>query len=191
MSTNCTLSKLGNVRKKLEDIIQKRQMAHISFVNPEMSNLNGFPLRLGSRLLLFQFIYDFHFDGYYIIDISSIKAIRSNKYERFFEKMLDAEGMIEHIADPECCDIQDWKSALRSLNSTGENIIVEWMDDGELVFFIGKVARFNKNYASFRQFDAVGKWIAPWPIPYDNIVDIQFRNKYINIFSKYVKPYKP
>jgi len=191
MNVNCTLSKLDNVRKKLEDIIQKRQMAHISFVNPEMNNLNGFPLRLGSRLLLFQFFYDFHFDGYYIVDISSIKAVRSNKYERFFEKMLKSEGMLEQIADPGCCDIQDWKSALRSLNSTGGNIIVEWMDDGELVFFIGKVVRFNRNYASFRQFDAVGKWLPPWPIPYDNIVDIQFCNKYINIFSKYVKPYKP
>ena len=190
MSTNCTLSKLDNVRKKLEDIIQKRQMAHISFANPEMYNLNGFPLRLGSRLLLFQSINDFHLDGYYIVDISSIKAVRSNRFERSFEKIFKAEGLIERIVNPEWCELQDWKLALRSLNSAGENIIVEWMDEGELVFFIGKVVRFNRNYASFRQFDTKGKWWPSWPIPYDNIVNIQFRNEYINIFSKYVKPYK-
>ena len=177
---------MTDIRQQLAPLIRQRRQAQITFAHPEERTLNGFPVRLGCKLLLLQSLTDFHLDGYYIVNASDIKHLRSNKFERFFEKALRAEHQMEHVADLKGIALQDWQSALRTIRTTGENIIVEWMDDGELVFFAGQIARLNQKSLSFRQFDAAGKWWPPWPVPYDNIVNIQIRSEYINVFSKHV-----
>jgi hypothetical protein len=181
---------MTDIRKQLAALIRHRRQAQITFANPEADTLNGFPVRLGRKLLLLQSLVDFHFDGYYIVNAADIQHLRSNKFERFFEEALRAEHQVEHVADLKGIALQDWRSALNAIRPTGENIIVEWMDDGELVFFAGQIARLNPTSLSFRQFDAEGKWWPPWPVPYEAIVNIQIRNEYINVISKHVKPWR-
>lgn len=171
-------------------ILKERRQAQITFAHPEAGAVNGFPVRLGRQLLLLQALTDFHLDGYYIVDVARIQSLRSGKLERFSEKVLRAQQQMEHLADLRGIALQDWRSALRNIQSTGQNIIVEWVDEGELVFFAGQIVRLNQKTFSFRQFDAAGKWWSPWPVPYDSILDIQLENEYINVLSKHVKPWR-
>lgn len=111
---------MKDVREQLTALIQKRRQAQIALHNTKVYNTNGYPLRLGKQLLLVQSISEFHLDGYYIFDVSSIKSVRSNKYERTFERILRAEGQTSQVADLPGITLEDWRSALRDLKALNE-----------------------------------------------------------------------
>jgi len=58
-------------------------------------------------------------------------------------------------------------------------------------FVIGRIENIYKKFAYVHHFDADGIWQeAPYRIPYSEITNITFKNRYVTVFSKYVSEYE-
>jgi hypothetical protein len=110
-------------------------------------------------------------------------------YERFIEKISREEGWLEQIGDSPAVDINNLRSLLQSLMGMGKHIIVESEEPGNDAFYIGKLTGVNKSEILMLCFNALGKWdSAPQRILYDQITKVRFEEKYINTYTKYLKP---
>src|SRR5205085_4534067 len=111
---------------------------------------HGFILGLGSELVLFQNCEEFTLDGYTVIQISDITSLRSNKYERFSEKMLKSEGTYDEVGIADDLNLDSWQALLQGLKKLNKNVIIECEvgDEDEDDFFIGRLVRVNRKSVS-------------------------------------------
>jgi hypothetical protein len=177
------------MQEKLKKIQDKKHLAKIRRDKIDHYVYHGFILGLSSELVLFQSCEEFTLDGYTVIRINDITSLRSNKYERFFTKMLKSEGTLDEVGIAHSLNLDSWQSLLQDLKKLNQNVIIECEvgDEEEDEFFIGKLIRVNRKSVSLLYFSALGKWDdEPTIIPFDEITKVRFDEKYINVFSKYL-----
>ena len=177
------------MQEKLKKIYDKKQLVQIKREKIAHHNDHGFILGLSPELVLLQNCGEFTLDGYSVIQISDMTSLRSNKYERFFEKMLKSEGTFDEVGIAHSLNLDSWQSLLQGLKKLNKNVIIECEvgDEEEDELFIGKLTRVNRKSVSLLYFSALGKWDdEPTIIPFDEITKVRFDEKYINVFSKYL-----
>ena len=158
---------------------------------PGLHNINGFIHGASDSLVLIQQLNDFLWDGYSIIRVSDIVECCSDKQERFFEKVLAAEGLLDQRRYDKAISLQDIRSALSNFKDSGEKLIIECesihsVDDDE--FHIGQISDLDKDSVWILEFNAEGEWEQDaTDISIDRITRIQFDTPYIRIFSKYLR----
>ena len=129
---------------------------------------------------------DFIFNGYSIYrfkDVTKVK-IKNDKCD----EMLRKEGLINTLAVPDV-DITNWQSVFEGLLVIGQNIIIEkqTIDDEDSEFVIGNIEQIYKHFVYVQHFDADGVWQdEPYKIPYAEITNVIFANRYISVFSKHI-----
>jgi hypothetical protein len=160
----------------------------------QKESLNGFLIELSTQFGVMHCFHDFMPDGFSLFRIADVTSVRSNKYERFWDKMLRAEGLLGGLTNPPNVDLKTLPRALNSIASAVDELIVEcerqrnaddaWLSDK---FFIGRAIEINKEDVLFVEFDALGRW-EKWPtaIPLDEITLVQFDTPYINHFRKHL-----
>lgn len=174
------LKRLNLIREKQHQVQIKREGIAEVFIN-------GYVLSVSPSFVLIHNAENFLLDGYSVIRTSDITNIRSNKYERFSERVYRAEVLANQIGIDFDVALDDWQSVFRSLKKTGLNVIIEHETLENDDFYIGKLVRINKNSVSMLYFDASGKWDeAPVNISYEDITIVRFKERYIEIFSKYL-----
>ena len=147
-----------------------------------------FPLIVGERLFLSAEEEDFILDGYSVRRIKDIVSVRIANHK--YQEMYVEEGLIDQLNTPEI-NILDWKSVLISLQTIGDNIIIERESDNEddQYFAIGKIEKVLSKKVLFKAFDAEGIWEDElWEIPFSEITSVSFGKRYITVFSKYLPP---
>ena len=147
---------------------------------------NIIPLAANDKLFLAAIEDDFIMDGFAVYRFKDLmKAkIKNDKCD----EILRSEGVFDKLDIPDI-DISSWQTVFESLKATGENIIVEKqsLDEDEWEFVIGRIEDIYKKFAYVRHFDADGIWQdEPYRIPYTEITNITFKNRYVTVFSKYV-----
>jgi len=154
---------------------------------------HGFVLACGGEWVLLRQFSDFHPDGLTALRVRDITEIRSGEYERHWERMLAAEGLLAPIEPPGEVDLDDVSRLLRGLQRRGRNVIVECEDahDDLEDFYIGEIFSVDGESLHFANFDAMGRWdAAPKVIPLGEITQIQIDTPYADTFSKYLEgPY--
>jgi hypothetical protein len=176
------------MQEKLFKAQSKRQMVRIERAALLDKYDHGFVLAVSPELVLIRNAVDFTIDGYSVIRISDITSYRSGRYERFIEKIYREEGWMGEIGESPSVDITNLRSLLHSLMGSGKNIIVECERPGDDAFYIGKPVGVTKAGVSMRCFDALGQWdSSSQQIVYDQITKVRFEEKYINIYTKYLK----
>lgn len=152
---------------------------------------NGFVQGLGEKLVLIQKFHDFYVEGYSILRVKDIKRVRSGKHERFWEKMIRAEGIMQRVGISYEVPLESYRSIFDFFCGRGQHIIVECEsrtteDDSE--FLIGLLHSVYDESASILNFDALGNWDEePTEVAYNDITQVQFDTPYINTISKYLK----
>ncbi len=145
---------------------------------------NLIPLILNDRLFLAIEEDDFIFDGYSIYRFKDMTEVKIKN--DMCDEILRNEGLTSKIVIPNI-DISNWKTVFESLKCINENVIIEKQIDGtdeDEEFVIGRI---EKNFAYVWKFDADGIWDdSPIRVPYSEITNITFGNRYVNIFSKYL-----
>lgn len=153
--------------------------------------INGFIHDVSKGLVVLQQFHDFYCEGYTIIKLSDVSDLRSDEHERFFERMLNAEGLLDQIEYKRIIPITDFVASLSYFVKNNENIIIECEsleNPADDEFYIGKVSEIEGNDAWFIGFSALGEWEKEEvAIKIANITRIQFNTPYINIFSKYLE----
>jgi hypothetical protein len=180
--------KKSEIREAIKGYVEICQQVHIDRSRIDLNALHGYPLVLGQKLLLVQYLDDFQFDGYMIVRIKDITSVISGDSERFSEFILKEEGIFNEIKNPQITNCDTWEIVINELKAIGKNIIIECEDIDEGKFYIGKIIEVTKNAVSFLYFDGVGKWDdASTIIYFKDITSIKFEDRYTTIISKYVK----
>ena len=145
----------------------------------------GFVLAASDELMLMQEIYDFTPDGYAIVRLRDVTAIRDGESERFDERVLEGEGV--RVAPPQSAiDVASWRTVFASL-AGGEwpLVLVESESDGDV--WVGRVLGAGDTAAWFHYVSPVGVWDAePEEIDYDDVTLVRFGDRYTTVLARYV-----
>ncbi|PWK67060.1 hypothetical protein LX99_04918 [Mucilaginibacter oryzae] len=152
---------------------------------------NGYILGFSDNLLLIQQTHDFNVDDYAILPISQIQKIRFNSADKYFDKIMRWENRTGAVGIKHTVDIDNWRSAFKSLKELGLNVIAECEAEEIDSFTIGPIAKVGKKLIHITYFDAAGHLDdEPTSINYESLTRVVFDSEYINIFSKYLRKHK-
>lgn len=178
------------MRERLLEFVDARTKVRLTRGFPSEPLHNGFVLALGREWVLLHQFHDFYPEGYTAIRVKDITDIRSGEYERHWERMLAAEGLLDKVAVHNGVSLENVSQMLRSLQAFGHNVIVECEDRAEDVedFYIGQILSVDEDSVSFANFDGLGHWDdLPDAIPFEEITKVQFDTPYVQTFSKYLE----
>jgi hypothetical protein len=150
---------------------------------------NGFLLAVGREWVLIHQFHDFYPEGFAALRVKDLTDVRSGEYERHWERMLTAEGLLDRLAAPAGVSLEDTSALLESLRTRGQNVIVECEDPEEDCedFYIGQIDSVGEGSVRFANFDGLGRWDADLhTIPLAEITRVQFETPYVRTFSKYL-----
>ena len=154
---------------------------------------NGFVLALGREWVLLQQFHDFYPEGYTALRVRDITNVRAGEYERHWERMFAAEGLLDQIGVPGALPLDETSRMLTALQQRDQNVIVECehSDEDMEEFHIGQILSVDAGSVGFANFDALGRWDdAPHVIPLRKITTVQFETPYVRTFSRYLEgPY--
>ncbi len=149
---------------------------------------NGFVVGVGQRWVLFAPFHDFYAEGFEVVRLEDITALRSGEYERHWDRMLQHEGALDHLGSPPEVPLDDIGQLLRALKQAGHNVIVECEDQEEEDFFIGEILDVGDRMLKFANFGGLGNWDEqPDDIPLTEVTRVQIGTPYVRTFSKYLE----
>ncbi|MEO3407199.1 hypothetical protein AAFN85_24995 [Mucilaginibacter sp. CAU 1740] len=152
---------------------------------------NGYILDFSDNLILIQQTDDFKLDGYAILPISQVQKIRYNRSEKYFNKIMQWENRLETLGIKYPIDLDNWRSAFKSLKALDLKVIAECESEVIDSFTIGPIAKVGKKLIHITYFDAAGYLDdGPTSIDYESLTRVAFDSEYINIFSKYIRQRK-
>lgn len=178
-----------NIRKNLKSYLENKKYCkiHRKIGKVSIARKNGYVVDLSDDFVLIQEVDDFKICGYIVIPIKSISEIICNKNEKFFDKIMESEGLKQKIKNKHKINLKNWKTIFKSIKNLDFNVIVENEVPDDETFDIGPIIKINSTKMKIRYFNAQGVINAELTkIPYNKITLVNFDDSYINIFSKYL-----
>lgn len=177
---------------KFQELVENHTVIRLRPKFPPEETLHGIPLAATERLVLLQEVQEFHLDGYTVVPMTNVLALRSGRAEQTIQRILTAEGVYQRAGMPYELVLDDFSALFRSLKKLGKCAIVELLPedvrDAPAGFFIGSVVGMSNRSVALRHFDALGRWASePSIVPYDMIKWVTFDTEYINVFTKYLQ----
>ncbi len=108
----------------LRDHIKQRDLVSIRRAKVDANSMQGFLLAYSEDLLLLQYVFDFHLDGYLVVRRRDISELKSGKTNQFQKKLLEEEEVFGKVDFGFRLPIASFESLLSSLPSQ-EIVIVE------------------------------------------------------------------
>jgi hypothetical protein len=133
---------------------------------------------------------DFIFHGYNIIPMKTIRKIRYNKSDQFYDFITKSEypESAFRLNDDLKIDLSSWETIFESLQRADKVIISECERDKHQYFAIGKLAKIDEKAIFINYFDAQGKLDEePVEHKFKWITKITFDDNYSKVFSKYIR----
>lgn len=89
---------------------------------------------------------------------------------------------------PHKINLTNWQTIFKSIKSIDLNVIVECENPNIDTFTIGAIVKTTKKLVHILYFNADG-FIdeTPTSVDYDSITKVMFDDRYINVFSKYIR----
>jgi len=177
--------------EKLQELVQLRRAIRIRPKYATDQAIHGFPLVVSEQFILIHEINDFHLDGYTVIPLRNLYAVRSGKAERMIERVFTGEGAFDKITVPEEVRLDSFRDLFRSIQKLGKLVIVDSVEvDGETMeedSFIGKIVGMSPRSVAILNFNGAGEWeTEPTVVSYKQIKWVTFDNEYVNTFAKYL-----
>ncbi len=178
---------------RFQELVETRKVIRLRPKFPPDETIHGIPLSASEQFVLLQEVHEFHLDGYTVMPLANVLAIRSGKAEEKIQEVLTGEGVFQKAGIPYELSLDTYAALFRSFKQLGKNVIVELLPEGprdepEQGFFIGRVVGMSARSVAILHFDAVGRWSSePSVVPYDMIKWVTFDTEYINVFSKYLR----
>jgi hypothetical protein len=162
-------------------------------VNRQVSDYNykyswGYIIDYSDNYVLMQEVEDFLTKGYLIFPKESIKSIRFNNYDKYYDKIMIWENQIDNVKKKYNLDLTTWSTIFKTIKSTGLNVIIEDENPDNESYYIGSIIKTTKNAVHINYFDAKGLLDNfNTKINFDKITIVNFDDHYINTFSKYLR----
>jgi len=177
--------------EKLKELVQLRKAIRIRPKFATDQTIYGFPLVVTDQFMLLHEIHDFHLNGYTIIPLPKLFAVRSGGRERTLERILAEEKVLDKVGCPYNLNMDSFHGIFKSIQALAKNVIVETVEvDGNMLderYMIGKIVGMSARSVAIMNFDDTGKWdTEPTILAYKQIKWVTFDSEYINTFSKYL-----
>ena len=180
--------------KQYDDVIKahidkKDYVKIMRTVTEGSADIRGFILQMSKGFLLIQKAEEFFLNGYSIIKKDHFDAIRCNKFDRAFKRMLKAEGILDtDYGIKNKVRLKDWKTIFENLMKDDYHVIVECEDLKDPLFVIGPIRKVNSGSVNIQYYDPTGLLDRKVTnVKYKDITLVKFDERYINIFRKYLR----
>jgi hypothetical protein len=131
---------------------------------------------------------NFSLQGVIVIPNSDIKTVRYNKYDRYYDFVMESEGEKNALKKYTIHKAHTWLDVFTFLKDEDKYVIVELEKSENKAFIIGEILSIRPKNVRIRYFDAAGNWDAkPTKVRYSDITKITFDDRYIQVFRKYIK----
>lgn len=152
---------------------------------------SGYIVDYSNHFILLHQVDDFAVDGYLIFPVQSVKKVRMNSNDKYYDKIMRAEELIDKIENKHKPDLSGWTNVFRSIKKAGFNVIVRNEDPEDDTFNIGPITKVTDKAVYIRYFDAQGFFRDKSDkITWNYITLIEFDDRYSNTFSKYAREKK-
>jgi len=178
---------IENNKKIVEECIISKNIIHIEREDIDYHVLEAIPIDINSKFLLFQYIYDFYFDGFKLICLDDITSIERGEIEKFHDKVVKEEEKTINAEEVSNINIKDWKSFFQSIFEIGKmiDISLEWKEKGR-AFFVGKVVSVSESSLELLEVYPEGTWYKETTsISYEDITMVSFNSNFCNMLGKY------
>lgn len=147
---------------------------------------NGIPLQVTDELLLIATLDQFRFDGFAVFRWEEIAALHAGDNERFFERVLRSEGIMERFPKPGPVRLDAWATVLDHIRAHHRFVIIECEKLSAPTFHIGELAEVSVDAAFVRYVQANGiKDASPTRIALDDITMVRWAEHYLEMYGKY------
>lgn len=178
-SNNRTKINPVKIKPKSFVSVQRRQ---------DLCALNGAFLRESRNWILIQNIEDFRIDGYSLIHKMLVQKVRQSSGDKYYQSILIKEGIAKRIKELPRLEIEEIGQSLLYFHKQESPVIIECDLIGTWPFSIGFIEAVRENDFDLRHFDPEGKSEKkPRKIKFAHIERIGFKERYCEIFGKYLK----
>ncbi|MFK7905378.1 MAG: hypothetical protein AB8B69_09650 [Chitinophagales bacterium] len=179
-----------NIQKKIEKHFNEKKFSRITrkiSKNWEVFS-RGYIIAYSDSFIVIQETEDFKLLGLNILPIKDIVKIRYNQHDKYYDEIMGWENEKEKIElNPEV-NLSSWKDVFESLQEKQKNIVVECESSKINSFTIGSIMNITNKSVHILYFDAAGFLDkGPTKIKFKNISKVMFEDRYIDIFSKYLR----
>lgn len=173
----------------LEPNAGTRRKVRIERNRPSNRLLNGYVLDCESGLALIHAFDDFEPDGYAIIRECDIVSVRQGKYEAFWDRMLETEGLLGGLDQAPALDLSCMRDAIGSAIMYYPFLAIRCEDEcsPKEDFYFAQWHGDTRTHIRLRCVDGLGRWEEPDPVPLDDITLVEMGTPYLTRFAKYVR----
>jgi hypothetical protein len=146
----------------------------------------GLPLMMSDDFVLLRALRDFYFDGFVVVRLRDITAVRSGEMERFMERVMRAEGFFDNLRPPKPLLLRSWRTVLEGVRAHYRFAIVECENASDDGFYLGEIAEVDDDQMALFYIQANGvRDVVRTEIPLDEVTVVRFDDPYVNLFGKY------
>ncbi len=174
------------IAEALHRAVERGEKVQIERLGLENEHWNGFPLVANDDFVLMRSLHDFTLDGFAVLRVRDITAVRSADTERFFERVLRAEGLLDDLTPPRPVLLRSWRSVLESVRAHYRYAILECeaVDSGD--FVLGEVVSVDDDAVSLRYIQVNGTRERELTrVALHDLTLVRFDERYVNYFGKY------
>ena len=172
-------------RDYIDRLIADRTLVSIRRKRVDSRSIQAFPIAVSQRLVLLQYVYDFHIDGFMLLrlrDISDWKIGDTNNFQR---RLLQEEGLFDQVQFDFRAPIESCPDFLRSLSPT-ELVIVESERTDPPEMHIGTVASADSRTVAINYITGIARREdEPRQIAVRDITSCQIRTNYIGFYQRH------
>lgn len=175
---------------KIKDFYENQKFARITRnVAEDWDEISlGYIVDFSPEFIVLQECDDFELKGYNILPIKDFKEIRFNNNDKYYDKIMSLENEKKNFGIKTKLDLTDWKTIFKSLRKNKRNVAVECENPEIDTFTIGPIKRITEKNVFIQYFNATGILDEkPTKVELKNITKILFDDRYIDIFSKYLR----
>ncbi len=156
-------------------------------IDPE-SRYTGFPVWLSDSLLLMTNIYDFHDEGYVLLQTADLTEVTA-KDSDFYEQICIREGLGEKVSLCPIKKVGSYSEALRQFTNYPGYISIHCENEQDMPqYFLGRIDSLEETGVKFASLGCDGEWdTAPEFILYDKITMLAWDDYYAKMFYHYCK----
>jgi len=157
-----------------------------------IDRIGGYIVDYSDHFLVLQESDDFLLKGYKVVPIETIAKIRHNHIDEYYDNIMRWEKIWDTLNYTHQVDLSSWTSIFSDIRKLGFNVIIEDQHPEEATFDIGPITKVTEQSVEIMYFNAEGVLNrSSTEFKWTDITLVNFDDRYINIFSKYLREPDP
>lgn len=168
----------------------KKWLVRLKTKHPDGDAYDGIVLKETKSFVVLALEKDFEFYSICILAKKYIRSFRDGKFEKCFNKILRFNGQIRKLKLPRwlsrCEEIENVFRAMKRRN-IWPIVEILFNKNKRSDFYIGSIVGGNDKEVGIRSYNAAGDWEKEYVLNYNEILRIEFNDKYSKHFNNFMK----